>query len=114
MAATEEPKTVEELLTELIAIAEDQLRWQRAAVLPQVRETIDKALTTTKLREAYELCDGTMTGQDIAKAVGTSKPSFSGWNKRWRDLGIAYEIEGRRVKHLASLTSLGLPIKLDD
>jgi hypothetical protein len=114
MAAPEAPKSMESLLlAELVALGQDQLRWHRAAVLPQVRETVEKALNSTKVREAYELCDGTKTGQEIAKAVGTSQASFSGWNKRWRDLGIAYE-DGGKVKHLASLKSLGLPLKLDD
>ena len=114
MADQEAPKSVEQLLGELLSVAEDQLRWHRAAVLPQVRETIAKALNTKLLREAYELCDGTKTGQDIAKAVGTSQPSFSGWAKRWSDLGIAYEVEGRKIRHLASLKSLGLPLEIDE
>jgi hypothetical protein len=101
----------------LVAVAEEQLRWQRAAVLPQVRRTIEQALTTTQLRRAYELCDGERRNIDIAKAVGTSEASVSRWAKRWRDLGIAYEVAtggGRRNAHLVSLESLGLPLGVDD
>jgi hypothetical protein len=90
--------TSEELLEELLATAQEQLRWQRASVLPEVRKTIERALTTTQLRRAYELCDGTKPSGEIASAVGTSPQSMSGWTRRWRDLGIAYEIEGRRIK----------------
>lgn len=101
--------TSDELLAELLATAQEQLRWQRAAVLPEVRRTIENTLTTTQLRRAYEMCAGTNASADIAKAVGTSKQSMSGWTRRWRDLGIAYEVEGRRIKHLTSLAALGLP-----
>jgi hypothetical protein len=106
--------TTEELLARLIEVAEDQLRWQRAAVLPDVRRTIEQTLNTTQLREAYELCDGETAAGDIAKKVKTSPTSLSEWTKRWRDLGIAYEVEGKRTKHLATLKSLGLPVKLED
>jgi hypothetical protein len=102
----------EELLRELLDTAQEQLRWQRAAVLPEVRRTIENTLTTTQLRRAYEMCDGVTQSADIAKAVGTSKPSMSGWTRRWRDLGIAYEVEGRRIKHLTSLSALGLPLEV--
>jgi hypothetical protein len=105
--------TTDELLAELLAVAQEQLRWQRASVLPDVRKTIETTLTTTQLRRAFEMCDGTNASGDIAKAVGTSPPSMSGWTRRWRDLGIAYEVEGRRVKHLTSLSALGVPVEVD-
>jgi hypothetical protein len=105
--------TTDDLLAALLATAQERLRWQRAAVLPQVRKTIEQALATTALRRAYEMCDGTNASADIAKAVGTSPQSMSRWTNRWRDLGIAYEIEGRRVKHLTSLSALGLPLEVD-
>jgi hypothetical protein len=106
--------TTEEHLAELIEIAQEQLRWQRAAVLPDVRKTIEQALTTTQLRQAYEQCDGEKSSTDIAKAVGISKQAFSGWTRRWRDLGIAYETPKRTIRHLASLKSLGLAVELDE
>jgi hypothetical protein len=105
--------TTEELLVKLVETTQEQLRWQRAYVLPEVRKTIELALTTTQLRRAYEMCDGTRPSVDIATAVGVSKQGFSGWTRRWRDLGIASEVEGRRIKHLTSLASLGLPVDLD-
>lgn len=105
--------TTDELLAQLLATAEEQLRWQRAAVLPEVRKTIEQALTTTQLRRAFEMCDGTKASADIAKAVGTSKQSMSGWTRRWRDLGIAYEVDGRRIRHLTSLGALGLPLEVN-
>jgi hypothetical protein len=100
-------------LEQLLVVAQEQLRWLRASVLPQVRQTIDATLTNTQLRRAYEMCDGKKPGNEIARAVGTTPQSFSNWNKRWRDLGIAYEVEGR-IRHLASLASLGLPVEVED
>jgi hypothetical protein len=95
----------------LLAVAEEQLRWQRASAMPQVRETIAEALATTKLRQAYELCDGTRRSTEVAAKLGVSKQAFSGWTRNWRNLGIAYEVEGRRIKHLVSLATLGIPIE---
>lgn len=104
----------DELLAELVEVAHEQLRWQRAAVLPDVRKTIDQALSTTQLRKAFELCDGEKSSTDIAKAAGVSKQAFSGWTRRWRDLGITYETPERTIRHLATLKSLGLPVDVDE
>jgi hypothetical protein len=105
--------TTDELLARLIEINAEQLRWQRAAALPELRRTIEDALNKTQLRTAYELCDGTRTGAEIGQAVGTTKQSISNWTRRWRDLGIAYE-DGGRTRHLISLGALGLPIKFEE
>jgi transposase-like protein len=104
----------DEFLAELVALTREQLRWQRASVLPQVRRTIEEALSSTKLRRAFEMCDGRTASNDIAKSVGVSPQALSGWTRRWRDLGIAFEVDGRRVQHLTSLATLGLPTQLDD
>lgn len=115
MTATPEPATTSELLARLTEIAEEQLRWQRAATLPSVRQTVETTLSTEQLRRAYEMCDGKTASNDIAAAVKTSKQSFSGWTRRWRDLGIAYEVmPGRKIKHLASIKSLGIPLAPPD
>ncbi len=110
--------TSEELLARLLATAQDQLRWTRAAVLPDVKRTIDQALGTTTLRHCYEALDGTRTGTEVAALVGMSEAAVSRWSRRWRDLGIAYEFApetGRpRTKHLVSLEDLGLPAEVDE
>lgn len=102
----------DELLAQLLAVAHEQLRWQRAATIPSIRETLDSVLRTTQLRRAFEMCDGTRTSSDIAAAVGVSPATMSRWTQGWRDLGLAYEVEGRRVRHLTSLVSVGLAIEL--
>jgi hypothetical protein len=104
--------TVEELLGEVVAAAQDQARWVRAAALPQVREIIDQTLTTTQMRRGYELCDGSRTGKQVGSEIGTPQQTVSNWTRRWRDLGIAYEA-GKGVKHIAALKPLGLPLEVD-
>lgn len=104
-------------MEQLIAIAEEQLRWQRAAVLPQVRQTVADTLLTAQQRKAYELHDGSMPSSEIATDVGISKQGMSGWTRRWRDLGIAYEVstaKGTRIKHLTTLRALGLELEVPD
>lgn len=110
--------TSEDLLGELLATAQDQLRWTRAAVLPDVKRTIEQTLNSTEQRRAYEALDGTKAGAEVAEEVGVSEASVSGWSRRWRDLGIAYTFKGEtgraRTKHLVSLEDLGVPIEADE
>ncbi|MDQ4144177.1 MAG: hypothetical protein M3198_10635 [Actinomycetota bacterium] len=113
-----EVPSVEDSLVRLVAVAEDQLRWQRAAVLPQVRQTIAQTLNTKRLRKAYEMLDGAHLGKDVAKATDVSEATLSRWARRWRNLGIAYEYvdeDGvKRTKHLISLEDLELPIDVGE
>lgn len=99
-----------EALNRLVQIAEEQLRWQRAAVTPQVRKSIEQILTTVEQRKAYEMFDGSAASKDVAKAVGKSPQSVSNWTRNWRDAGIAYEGEQRNICHLISLSALGIPL----
>jgi hypothetical protein len=101
-ARAAETDPVQELLAE-------QLRWIRAAAMPQVRETIDAALPTKQKREAFELCDGQTTNAVIGKKVKTSEASVSRWTTDWKQLGIAHDAE-EGVRHLVNLKALGLPI----
>jgi hypothetical protein len=104
----------EDFLAELLSVAQEQLRWQRAAVLPQVRTTVEQALQSTQLRTAYELCDGEHTLRQIGAAVNAGVGSVSRRTKTWRDLGIAFEGADGRIQHLVSLASLGLPVDVAD
>jgi hypothetical protein len=99
--------------SKLLAVAEEQLRWLRAAALPQVKETVDSALPKTEMRKAFELANGTKTGAQLAEAVGVSPQSISNWTKRWRNLGIAYENADGAVCHLISLESLELSLEAE-
>lgn len=105
--------TTEEFQRGMLALAGEQFRWLRAAAMPGVRMTVTAALGTTQLRQAYELCDGTRKSNEVASEVGISKQAFSAWTRRWRNLGIAHQIEDRRIKHLVSLSALEIPIEVD-
>ncbi len=96
---------------ELLAVTKEQLRWSRAAALPQVRETIATALDTRQKREAFELCDGKTTVTATAKKVKVAQPTVSRWTIAWQNLGIAYQDEDG-VAHLISLKALGLPLEV--
>lgn len=74
--------TVEELLGETLAATQEQARWARAAALPQVRQIIDQTLTTTQMRRAYELCDGSRTGKQVGSETGTPQQTVSNWTRR--------------------------------
>ena len=111
MPAPKKPAAPADPMERLIDAVEEQTRWHKAAVLPQVRETIRTTLNTKPKREAYELHNGERQSSAIADTVVTSKQNMSGWTREWRDLGIAYEVHvsgGTRICHLASLRSLGL------
>jgi hypothetical protein len=104
----------EESQREMLTLAGEQFRWLRAAAMPGVRVTVATTLSTTQLRQAYELCDGTRKSNEIASEVGISKQAFSAWTRRWRNLGIAYEVDARRIKHLISLSALEIPVQVDE
>lgn len=105
--------TVEQILAQLLATAQEQQRWQRAAVLPVVRQTVAETVKSTEQRKAFEMCDGKTPNKEIAEAIGKSEAPISRWASSWRDTGIAYEAE-HGTRRLVSLDALGLPIEVPD
>jgi hypothetical protein len=75
-------------LGRLVAVAEEQLQWQCAVAPPQARETIERALTTTQLRRAYELLNGEHRNIDVAKSVETSEASVNQWSSAGATWGL--------------------------
>lgn len=107
----------EDVLGKQLEVAEEQLRWLRAAAIPSVRETVAAVLTATKQRQAFELCDGKRTSTEVAAKAKVPKTTLSRWTGQWRHLGIANEVStpnGTRIKHLISLEALGLDLKAKD
>ena len=52
----------------------------------------------SKQLEAYNLCDGTRTQTEVAKALGLDTGNFSKTVGRWSDLGIMIKVsEGNRT-----------------
>jgi len=92
------------------------LQWQRAEVIPQVRLTIDRSLTTASQRRAYDAATGERSLKELAKLAGVSTAAAGQWSKRWRQLGIASLSPDGRLEHLGDLDSFGLSVtgKIDD
>lgn len=111
-AAADDRPSLDEMVARQLEVAEEQLHWLRAAAIPQVRHTVEAALTSSKERKAFELCDGKRTSTEVGKAVGVPKTTLSGWTRKWRNLGIAYETDERKIRHLISLAALELPLEI--
>lgn len=96
-------------LIELLAVAQEQLRWQQAASLPAVREALIGALTTSEMRTVYEMCDGDRTFREIATAARVALSTVSSWTRRWREAALVYETATGRMQRLVSLDAIGIP-----
>lgn len=101
----------QESLDRLVAIAEEQLRWTRVSAIPNLKQTIEKTLTTTKHRQTYELCNGTRTLRDIANGGNVSLGTASGWTTSWRNAGLLYDTP-KGVQRIVSLRDLDIPVKV--
>lgn len=99
--------------TETDPIAE-MLLWVKAAVIPGVKDRLDKTLTTTPERRAYDAADGTKANKDLATIAGKSAPLVSAWSKKWRQRGLASLTANGKLKHLQSLEAFGLEIEVGD
>ena len=53
-----------------------------------------------KLIQAYNLCDGSNTQGDVAKAVGLDPGNFSRIVKRWISSGVLVKMEDQYLLHL--------------
>jgi DNA-directed RNA polymerase specialized sigma24 family protein len=99
-------------IDELLEAAHEQLRWIRAASIPQVRATLETVLDSTEKRKVYEMCDGETSSKEIADALDVPKTTISTWTREWRNLGLASEAKGRSIKHLASPSALSLKLEV--
>ena len=106
-------KVSDDALRELLLVAQEQLRWQQAATLPAVREALLSALTTTDMRQVYELCDGERTFRQIATAAGVALSTVSAWTRRWREAALVHETDAGRMKQLVSLDAIGISPQVD-
>lgn len=100
----------EDALNELVSIAKQQLRWQQAATLPDIKEALSAALVTTEMRKVYEACDGKRSFREIADATGVPQATVGRWTQNWREVALLFEADSGRMEHLVSLESIGLPV----
>lgn len=62
-------------------------------------ETLAGLVGKAKQIEAYNLCDGTKTQGEVAKALGLDTGNFSKTVGRWAELGILIKVaEGKEVR----------------
>jgi hypothetical protein len=87
-------------------ILEELLAWTRFAHNRALAEALARALDDGGSFRAYEASNG-RSQADVAREAGVSQPTVSRLWAKWRRLGLAREIDGRRV-HLASPSDLGL------
>ena len=100
--------TTDELLTDLLATANEQLRWFKASVLPGVRSTVESSLNTTQLRRAYEMCDGTKTSKDIAAMLNLGLQTVRTYRKTlMKKIGVTNIAGLTQVALSAGLTGWG-------
>lgn len=83
------------------ALLEELVRWTRLLATPVYDARVDETLASAKERQAFRLADGTRRGTEIANDSQSSKASVSGWAKKWREAGIAYENPDGNIQHLA-------------
>lgn len=96
-------KTVESLLEDLITSVQEQLQWQKVAVLPAVKAEIDRSLVTDEMKNVYQACDGKRSLRDISKATGVATSTVARWTKNWRESGIIFENSNSRLCKLIGL-----------
>jgi hypothetical protein len=93
--------TDSELLREIVL-------WMRFQNRQALRGVLTEVLANESDRIIFELTDGRKSQPEIAKAAGVSQPTISLKWKSWRALGIVYEIEPGRCRHLTDLRSVGI------
>lgn len=80
---------------------EEAARWIRVMATPAYGAAVNRTISTDKERAAFELANGERNGKSLATASNASEASVSGWAKKWRAAGIAYENAKGNIQHLA-------------
>lgn len=73
----------------------------------ELRKRVVPARSQAQYIEAYNLCDGTRTRADVAKAVSLDKDNFNKVVNRWLEQGVLFELgpaRSPRLLHLYHLT----------
>ena len=94
--------------TETNDLLHEMVLWLRFQNRSALQSRLRDVLSSDSDKIIYDQSDGTASQPEIAKAAGVSQPTVSTKWKAWRQLGIVYEIEGGRCRHLADLRSVGI------
>src|SRR4051794_3996638 len=98
----------QELLTRLVALQEESVRLQRAALVPQLRRLATELLVKGAQRAAYDALDGQRTMRDVSADSGVALGTLGRWVAGWRQAGLVFDNAFGRVEHLMSLGALGI------
>jgi hypothetical protein len=85
----------------------------RALARPQMRQDVLAVVGTKAERRGFEATDGTRSVRAVATEAGVSSAAVGKWWKKWRVAGVASEDERGRVRHVMSLSALGIDIEED-
>ena len=92
----------------LVELMEELVAWTKFAHQEALITVWRKVLADEKHLVAYELTDGTRTQRDVAEGSGLSQPTISALWQRWRRTGLARELPGGKVRHLARPSDFGM------
>lgn len=94
----------------LVELMEELVAWTKFAHQEMLIAVWRKVLADEKHLVAYELTDGTRTQRDVADASGLSQPTISALWQKWRRTGLARELPGGKVRHLARPSDFGVVV----
>lgn len=100
---------------DLLKELKEQTKWLKFLALPQLKEIIEKTLTTKELRRIYDLSDGKNSTRDIAEKLSKEEMEvghvkvYRNW-KKWFTWGIVIPSEkySGRYRKIINLEDLGI------
>jgi hypothetical protein len=92
----------------MVELMEELVAWTKFAHQEALITVWRKVIVDEKHLVAYELTDGTRTQRDVAEASGLSQPTISALWQKWRRTGLARELPGGKVRHLARPSDFGI------
>jgi len=81
---------------------------------PTLRKIILRTSKSANYLRAYNLCDGTKTRIEVAKAAGLDKDNFNKRATKWIQQGILFEVGSGRSPHLLHLYPLSSDTMSED
>ncbi len=92
----------------MVELVEELVAWTKFANQEALITVWRKVLSDEKHLVAYELTDGTRTQREVAEGSGLSQPTISSLWQGWRRTGLARELSGGKVRHLARPSDFGM------
>ena len=93
---------------EVLSVLEEIRNWMRAAAYKPVRSMLEEALPDAKSRIAYQMFDGTKSGQQIRIACKMSPNAVVALTTRCVAMGLMEENADKKRVRLFNLDDFGL------